>query len=454
MTAEVALLNREAVALAADSAVTIGAGNAQKIFPSAQKLFPLSYRYPVGIMFYNNATLVGVPWEAIIKTYRAESGNKRFERLKEHAEDLIRFVQSDRRLFSREQQQQFFLWSVSELYRELREQIERRSAGGPGRANGGPSRASGRGSGAGRGALPAIVEAVVDEAAERFRTAPVVPAMAESVTADDLLKEYGDRVEDVKRDLFRDLPLGDGVAQTLTELAGELFMRQAGQTFPEWTGMAIAGFGNSDFFPSLQHLQFEGVVADTIRYTEKEYVAIDFATPANIIPFAQSDGVRTFIDGIEPRYAQEVESAFEEALSALATGIRGRLREIDPRATAAVEPSLDEIMAGVLDEQRRRLADFRRQHMAQPVLNVVSALPKDELADMAEALVNLTSFKRRLSMDPETVGGPIDVAVISKGDGFVWIKRKDYYESALNTYAPRSDIDEALALLKSLGLGS
>jgi hypothetical protein len=451
MTAEVALLNREAVALAADSAVTIGAGSAQKIFPSAQKLFPLSYRYPVGIMFYNNATLVGVPWEAIIKTYRAESGNKRFERLKEHAEDVIRFVQSDRRLFSKQQQEQFYLWSLSELYRELREQIDKRAGGGPGRTNGGPGRASGRGTG--RGALPAIVEAVVEETAERFRAAPVLPSMAET-SAEALLEEYGNRVEDVKRDLFRDLPLGDGVAETLTELAGELFMRQAGQTFPEWTGMAIAGFGNSDFFPSLQHFQFEGVVADTIRFTEKEFVAIDFATPANIIPFAQNDGVRTFIDGIEPRYAQEVESAFEDALSALATGIRGRLRDIDPRAMAAVEPSLDEIIAGALDEQRRRLADFRRQHMAQPVLNVVSALPKDELADMAEALVNLTSFKRRLSMDPETVGGPIDVAVISKGDGFVWIKRKDYYESALNVYAPRTDVDEALSLLKNLGIGS
>jgi hypothetical protein len=25
----------------------------------------------------------------------------------------------------------------------------------------------------------------------------------------------------------------------------------------------------------------------------------------------------------------------------------------------------------------------------------------------------------------ETVGGPIDVAVISKGDGFVWVKKKN-----------------------------
>jgi len=48
---------------------------------------------------------------------------------------------------------------------------------------------------------------------------------------------------------------------------------------------------------------------------------------------------------------------------------------------------------------------------------------QDELAAMAESLVNLTSFKRKVSMEAETVGGTIDVAVISKGDGFIWIKR-------------------------------
>ncbi len=35
-------------------------------------------------------------------------------------------------------------------------------------------------------------------------------------------------------------------------------------------------------------------------------------------------------------------------------------------------------------------------------------------------------------MDAETVGGPIDVAVISKGDGFIWIKRKHYFSPELN----------------------
>jgi hypothetical protein len=53
---------------------------------------------------------------------------------------------------------------------------------------------------------------------------------------------------------------------------------------------------------------------------------------------------------------------------------------------------------------------------------------------MAESLVNLTSFKRHVSKESETVGGPIDVAVITKGDGFIWIKRKHYFNIKLNNH--------------------
>ena len=60
-----------------------------------------------------------------------------------------------------------------------------------------------------------------------------------------------------------------------------------------------------------------------------------------------------------------------------------------------------------------------------PLTNSVAVLPKEELAVLAETLVNLTSVKRRMTMSTETVGGPTDVAVITKGDGFIWIKRKE-----------------------------
>jgi hypothetical protein len=64
--------------------------------------------------------------------------------------------------------------------------------------------------------------------------------------------------------------------------------------------------------------------------------------------------------------------------------------------------------------------------------DMVEFMPKPEIAKMAEALVNLTSIKRRVSRGMETVGGPIDVALISQAEGFVWIKRKHYFPANLN----------------------
>jgi hypothetical protein len=87
----------------------------------------------------------------------------------------------------------------------------------------------------------------------------------------------------------------------------------------------------------------------------------------------------------------------------------------------------------ILQEFRNHLASYQRKQYIDPVINAVAVLPKDMLAEVAESLVNLTSFKRRISMNSaETVGGPIDVAVISRGDGFVWIKRKHYFRPELN----------------------
>jgi len=51
---------------------------------------------------------------------------------------------------------------------------------------------------------------------------------------------------------------------------------------------------------------------------------------------------------------------------------------------------------------------------------------------MCESLIHLTSLRRKISYDVESVGGEIDVAIISKGDGFIWTKRKHYFDGDLN----------------------
>lgn len=85
-------------------------------------------------------------------------------------------------------------------------------------------------------------------------------------------------------------------------------------------------------------------------------------------------------------------------------------------------------------EIQQKLELHSRDWHVTPIIDAVGFLPKEELAQLAESLVNLTSVRRRMSTNAETVGGPVDVAVISKGDGLIWIKRKHYFDPALNNH--------------------
>ena len=106
----------------------------------------------------------------------------------------------------------------------------------------------------------------------------------------------------------------------------------------------------------------------------------------------------------------------------------------DANAKNAIKKRLGTDANNLLNGYFEQLQTHKQLEHIGPILSMVRVLPKDELAAMAEALVNLTAFKRRMTDELETVGGPIDVAVISKGDGLVWVRRKHYFSPELNQH--------------------
>ena len=108
MTAEVAVINKSAVAIAADSALTITSNygdnrHPEKIFNTANKVFALSKYAPVGIMFYNAMELGSVPWETLVKVYRQHLGQAKFDHLDDYADDFFKFLCNNETLFNEEQ---------------------------------------------------------------------------------------------------------------------------------------------------------------------------------------------------------------------------------------------------------------------------------------------------------------------------------------------------------------
>ena len=75
MTAEIAIVNRNGIALAADSALTIGS---DRVWNSSNKLFSLGPDNDIAVMVYGAGQFEGFPWELIIKLFRKETADQRF----------------------------------------------------------------------------------------------------------------------------------------------------------------------------------------------------------------------------------------------------------------------------------------------------------------------------------------------------------------------------------------
>ena len=124
MTSEVVVMNSLGVALASDSAATVNNGEGGKVFNTADKLFMLSKRQPVGVMVYDNAAILGVPWETIIKMFRRQLDSKPFANLEDYGRALVAYLDNNERLFPPALQDRFYLRSLETLYASLSGRIE------------------------------------------------------------------------------------------------------------------------------------------------------------------------------------------------------------------------------------------------------------------------------------------------------------------------------------------
>lgn len=62
----------------------------------------------------------------------------------------------------------------------------------------------------------------------------------------------------------------------------------------------------------------------------------------------------------------------------------------------------------------------------------VAPMPIQDAIDLGGFLVHTTIQFCRFNPGPDTVGGPIEIAAITKHEGFRWVKRKHWYDVAYN----------------------
>ena len=361
MTTEVAVMNRMAVALAADSAVTVEVGDTTKIRDSALKLFAPSKFRPVGVMVYNNPSILGVPLETIIKMFRRELGREAFDTLPEYGEALISYLDGNTSLFPDDVQERYFLRAVETEFGRIRNMAKKELVESglyddekvePGEA-------------------VARCARIAIKARLAFWRNKEEAANFSKVAAVDMLNRNSGTINDLTRNEFVDWQVDHRGVRRLYEIAKHLILKDY---FPDdvLSGLVIAGFGEREHFPSVQHFEIGGVYGNKLKVGPSSVEQVSEDSPSTIKAFGYKRMVDAFLFGISPSVRPHLQAA---------TAI---IEELPSLALNAV--------TGLTAENKRKLAENIRQASANRASEFAGNVVRGSIArwqDIASAVESL-----------------------------------------------------------------
>lgn len=114
--------------------------------------------------------------------------------------------------------------------------------------------------------------------------------------------------------------------------------------------------------------------------------------------------------------------------------------EMKPKDSApgeAPEAEASELVDARKQAIERMSKAFKAASNGVEPLILPSSMPMQDVIDLADFLVELSAKYSRYTPGHQSVGGPIDIAAITKHEGFKWVRRKHYYDPALNPGATK-----------------
>lgn len=374
VTSEIAMMNSECVVLAADSAATVEGGST-KIY-TTDKIFRLSDSQPLGAMVFGDNDIDGVPFGIVIKAYRDSLGDRRFDTVKECAEDFMDFLAggcpvNGVRMVTEEHVRAETARMTCRVWKDLAESAmsewdARRSDGAQACVSPDSLMAAG------------IQRALNDL---RDRTGGNLP------TAD--LGDVTDAVSGCRSLLEREEPaISFGMHESGFVRLVAAMMGTPGST-DDYTGLVFAGYGDKEHYPSIREYRVAGLFRSGLNHMYKGEIGIDAEVQSWIGSFAQSDVIRSYLYGIN---------------EGLQMRICDTMRRMLDDATLAIVDSTDaEYMRENVERRNQILIDsfvsslemYEEERFLDPVRRSIMFLSKDELAVLAESLINFTSLRRR-----------------------------------------------------------
>lgn len=231
---------------------------------------------------------------------------------------------------------------------------------------------------------------------------------------DRILEEYAFELNELEKEMFGSFKPSKEVSEGLRDTVRLMFTKNLFDD--DSSTVVFAGMGEAEALPVLFQYQVGTLVGGKLRFVKTDEARVDHETDAVVVPMAQRQVIDMFYGGICPELRPKLVEIAQNCL------LEKSVSKTKGSSHSQVE-AFEESFNNALDREVQ-------ENYTASLISAVAGLPRHELAGLAEALVSITVFVAKMSAGKrETVGGPIDVALISKGDGFVWVKRKERMQS-------------------------
>ncbi|HBS34740.1 MAG TPA: hypothetical protein DEA50_06645 [Parvularcula sp.] len=209
--------------------------------------------------------------------------------------------------------------------------------------------------------------------------------------------------------------MSDATRERLREIAVFAVTRDA--FFEHYTGVVFAGFGARDKFPAMRSYLSSSVILGILK--RKQDRAADMTADGGPVvqPFAQDRMIRTFLTGMDQYLRMFMYGETLKLSMNLVSDVITRAPINDQQRQALFRDYSENNMGHALREFFKSIDAYQHAVHTRPIYRAIGSLPKRELGETAASLIKLNSFQQKVMHSVETVGGPIDVAVITRNGG-------------------------------------
>lgn len=388
------IMNRQGVAFASDTAVTISGRTA--IFENGIKIFSLGEGYNIGSMHFGDTTVLGISDEVFMTMYRDYLSKEKPEikSIIDAPKQLISFLKENKEQLRLQQDEEVSVDRklVRMIKQDLFQAIDVASNQNLTREN--------------------TIDTFIDIFSERIEEQISLPT-----------ESYYEYVRTTYEDRMKTV-LNNAVNVTFSETQLDTLLDSLTKgiigVISEHLVMLFAGYGQDDLYPSSVELHILGYYNGSIQYLLGEPDVINERVPNQVHTacYGECDVIYSFKHDVD----QTVQDRYFDILK---QDILEYIQNMDDRIMDYDEKS--DLFSRIMKAMENTYG-FMRHSIAENVQSVEDILSKisvDDLIAYAENMVNIAKVKSLYTLNRETQGtvtGDIVSAKITCYNGFKWVK--------------------------------